>query len=127
MISEMIRDHLQDAGFSNVHGFVDGLAAWEYLEALAEEHTSDSIRDHVGIIITDIEMPRMDGFSLAKHIRMHPILGQLPVVIFSSLVSKDNQKKGAQVGVDAQVSKPRYAELVSTARQLLGVSMLVEA
>ena len=126
MISEMIHDHLQDAGFSNVHSFVDGLAAWEYLEKLAEDQTTETIRDHVGIIITDIEMPRMDGFSLAKHIRMHPVLGQLPILIFSSLVSKDNQKKGAQVGVDAQVSKPRYAELVATARQLLGMTQLLE-
>ncbi|PQO29356.1 chemotaxis protein CheV [Bremerella cremea] len=125
MISEMIRDHLQDAGFSNIHGFVDGLAAWEYLEKVAEAQTTEDIRDRVGIVITDIEMPRMDGFSLAKHVRMHPVLGQLPILIFSSLVSKDNQKKGAQVGVDAQVSKPRYAELVSTARQLLGMNELV--
>ncbi|MEW4451936.1 chemotaxis protein [Bremerella sp. JC817] len=127
MISEMIQDHLQESGFSNIHGFVDGQAAWEYLEALAEDETVDSILDKVGILITDIEMPRMDGFSLAKNLRMHPVLARIPILIFSSLVSKDNQKKGLQVGVDAQVSKPRYGELVEKARQLIGLSELVEA
>lgn len=127
MISEMISDNLQEAGFTNVHGFMDGQAAWDYLEALAEDETVETIRDKVGILITDIEMPRMDGFSLAKHIRMHPVLGSLPIIIFSSLVSRDNEKKGAQVGVDTQVPKPRYAELLEKTRQMVGISQLVEA
>ncbi|MFN3151860.1 chemotaxis protein [Bremerella sp.] len=127
MISEMLSDHLQEAGFTNMHGFVDGQAAWEYLEAVAEDETTDTIREKVGILITDIEMPRMDGFSLAKHVRMHPVLGSLPIVIFSSLVSRDNEKKGQQVGVDIQVPKPRYGELLEKTRQLVGLSELVEA
>ncbi|WDI40437.1 chemotaxis protein [Bremerella sp. P1] len=127
MISEMIGDHLQDAGFTNFHGFVDGQAAWEYLEALAEDESIETIREKVGILITDIEMPRMDGFSLAKHVRMHPVLGSLPIVIFSSLVSRDNEKKGQQVGVDTQVPKPRYGELLEKTRQLVGISELIEA
>ncbi|MBA2115632.1 chemotaxis protein [Bremerella alba] len=127
MISEMIRDHLQDAGFTNYHGFVDGQAAWEYLEDLAENESVETIRDKVGILITDIEMPRMDGFSLAKQVRMHPVLGSLPIIIFSSLVSHDNEKKGAQVGVDTQVPKPRYGELLEKTRQMVGLSELVEA
>ncbi|MBI1246776.1 response regulator [bacterium] len=127
MISEMIHDHLIGAGFSNIHGFVDGQAAWEYMESVAEDNTVDDILQTVGLLITDIEMPRMDGFSLAKNVRMHPVLAQIPVLIFSSLVSKDNQKKGDQVGVDSQVSKPRYGELVEKARQLVGLSELVEA
>jgi len=122
MISEMVRDHFTDSGFSSIHGFVDGAAAWEYLENLAEGETPESIKEKIGILVTDVEMPRMDGFSLAKHVRMHPVLGKIPIVIFSSLVSKDNQKKGAQVGVDFQISKPRYAELVETVRQLTGLS-----
>ncbi|PQO46995.1 chemotaxis protein [Blastopirellula marina] len=127
MISEMINDHLLEAGFTNVRGFMDGQACWDYLENLTEGETVESIRDKVSILITDIEMPRMDGFSLAKHVRMHPVLAQLPVVIFSSLVSKDNEKKGAQVGVNIQVAKPRYAELVARARDLVGMEELVEA
>ncbi len=127
MISEMLGDHLRDAGFTNVHGFIDGQAAWEYLEDLAEGETVDSIRDKVGILITDIEMPRMDGFSLSKHVRMHPVLGSLPIIIFSSLVSRDNEKKGAQVGVDTQVPKPRYGQLLEKTREMVGLSELVEA
>lgn len=127
MISEMLSDHLQEAGFTNVHGFVDGQAAWEYLESVAEDATTDTIREKVGILITDIEMPRMDGFSLAKHVRMHPVLGSLPIVIFSSLVSRDNEKKGQQVGVDIQVPKPRYGQLLEKTRQLVGLAELVEA
>lgn len=125
LISEMVHNHLHAAGFTTIRGFADGLATWEHLEKLAEGETSETIQAKVGVVITDVEMPRMDGFSLAKRIRLHPVLGQVPVVIFSSLVSRDNRNKGAQVGVDAQVSKPRYAQLVATIRQLVGLTEMV--
>ncbi|MCC9609649.1 chemotaxis protein [Blastopirellula sp. JC732] len=121
MISEMIQDSLHAAGFSNVRGFTDGEDALRYLQMLAAEHDASTIRSAVSVVVTDVEMPRMDGFSLAKRIRSNERLAQLPIVIFSSLVSRDNEKKGRQVGVSCQVAKPRYEELVLRIREAAGI------
>lgn len=121
MISEMISDSLEAAGFTNVRGFTDGEDALRYLQSLAVEHDASTIRSAVSVVVTDVEMPRMDGFSLAKQIRSNDRLAQLPIVIFSSLVSRDNEKKGKQVGVTCQVAKPRYEELVNRIREAAGI------
>ncbi len=65
-------------------------------------------------VISDIEMPRMDGFTLTRNIREHPVLKDVPIVLFSSIVSRDNEKKGEQVGADAQIAKGNYRDLVAT-------------
>lgn len=114
LIRRMLDGALSGAGYSDRHGFADGQEAWDYLEGLALTHDGDAIGATVGAVISDIEMPRMDGFTLTRRIREHPVLRGLPVVLFSSLISKDNEKKGLQVGATAQVSKPRWEELSST-------------
>jgi two-component system chemotaxis response regulator CheV len=63
----------------------------------------------------------MDGLSLTKKIRQNPILAGVPVVVFSSIATRDNQKKGLQVGASAQVSKAKYDELIQTVHRLLGM------
>ena len=122
MISQMIYDSLTEAGFSNVRGFSDGHEAWEYLSSLtAEGGTPEDIRRQVGCMVTDVEMPRIDGLTLTRRIRQHNQLRELPIIIFSSLVSKDNEKKGNQVGATAQVAKPKYDQLIEQ------VTSIVEA
>ena len=96
---------------------------WDYLQEGARWNTSDSIRQSLSAIITDVEMPRMGGFSLTKRIRQDQVLKDLPVVLFSSLVSKDNEKKGRQVGATAQISKPNWDELSDTLLDVLGKVM----
>lgn len=119
MISEMLKDELQAAGFTRLQGFPDGKAAWDYLESVVEGADQTKVRDLVAGIITDVEMPRMDGLTLTRRVREHALLKEVPVVIFSSLVSRDNEKKGKQVGASAQVAKPRYQELVLTLESCL--------
>ena len=114
MISEMIKDELRAAGFTNLQGFPDGKEAWDYLQRQVESGSPETIRDRVAGIITDVEMPRIDGLNLTRRVRDNPVLKETPVILFSSLVSRDNEKKGKQVGASAQVSKPRYQELVQT-------------
>lgn len=116
MIGRMILDALLEAGFTDVHGFCDGEEAWRYLQGAT---SPAELRSRAGCLITDVEMPRCDGLSLTRRIREHAVLKDLPVVVFSSLVSRDNEKKGLQVGATAQVSKPRYKELVETVKRLL--------
>jgi len=119
LISEMIKDSLVEAGYTSLQGFADGEDAWAYLESLSEGSDAEAFRRKVACVITDIEMPRMDGLSFTKKIRQHPLMADLPVILFSSIASKDNEKKGDQVGATAQVTKPHYDSLVTTVGSLL--------
>jgi two-component system chemotaxis response regulator CheV len=120
LIRAMVKDSLQEAGFTHLRGFPDGQDAWDYLANIAEQATPENVREKVACIVTDIEMPRMDGLSLTKKIRQNPTLANIPVVVFSSIATKDNQKKGCQVGASAQVAKAKYDELLETVQRLLG-------
>ena len=120
LVRSMVKDSLHEAGFTHLRGFPDGQDAWEYLSEVAENSTPENIGEKVACIVTDVEMPRMDGLSLTKKIRQNTALANVPVVVFSSIATKDNQKKGIQVGASAQVSKAKYDELVEEVTQLLG-------
>ena len=120
LIRKMVGAALTQAGYINLRGFSDGQEAWEYLAALAENTAADQIAQKVGAVVSDIEMPRMDGFSLTRRIRDNPVLKDLPVILFSSLISKDNEKKGVQVGATAQISKPKWEDLTATLTEVLG-------
>ena len=71
-----------------------------------------TLKDHVQCIITDIEMPIMDGHRLTKLVKSDDATKDIPVIIFSSLVNEDMKKKGDALGADAQLSKPEIANLV---------------
>ena len=109
----MLQDELTTAGFNNVQGFNDGQFAWEYLCGVADDATPEELSEKIGVVVTDIEMPRMDGLSLTRRIKTHPKLKDIPVILFSSIASKVNKNKGLQVGAAAQVAKPDYAELAT--------------
>ena len=74
------------------------------------------IRDRV---ITDIEMPSMDGHRLTKLIKSDPVLREIPVIIFSSLVTEEMRVKGKELGADEQLSKPEIGHLVDVMDGLL--------
>lgn len=119
-IRRLLENTLTNSGYTQLHVCHDGQAAWETLEQLAEQvSTKEELTSHVNLMITDIEMPRMDGLHLVSRIKSHAALQHLPVVIFSSLISDENRKKGDAVGADAQISKPEIAELVETVDRLI--------
>jgi two-component system chemotaxis response regulator CheV len=119
LIRRMLDDALTQAGYQNIHGFSDGQEAWEYLAGIAEGSSPQEIRQKVACVVSDIEMPRMDGLTLTRRIRDHAVLEPVPVVLFSSLISKDNEKKGRQVGATAQISKPKWEDLTKTVTEML--------
>ncbi len=121
LICEMIKDALIKAGFTSLKGFADGKEAWDYLEPLTEDTTPEEFRKKVACVITDVEMPRMDGLSFTKAIRQNPIMSDIPVIVFSSIATKDNDKKRKQVGATSQVAKPDYEKLVETVAEVLGL------
>jgi len=118
MVRARLHDELTAAGYKDVRGFADGMEAWQYLSKLAEANGSEALQKVAGLI-TDVEMPRMDGLTLTRMVRQYAILKDLPVLVFSSIASKDNEKKGTQVGATAQVTKPRYDELTRRLDQVV--------
>lgn len=119
LIRKLLRDTLVKAGFQNLKIFDDGEQALNYLNKLAEEKKEKFIED-VQILITDIEMPQMDGHTLTRKIKENKILRNLPVIIFSSLITEELKHKGESVGADAQLSKPEIDELVRTVDRFIG-------
>ncbi len=112
-----IESILRENGFGNVTVFEHGAQAWEWLEArIAEIETLHELAD---VLISDVEMPSMDGFHLTRRIKSHPRLKELPVILCSSIVTPANAKKGKAVGADAQTSKADLAAVVELADRLI--------
>ena len=112
----MIGTALQKAGFSDVKIFNNGQEAWEYLSALKED---PDLYKKVNLLITDIEMPMMDGHRLTKLVKEDMRLKRIPVVIFSSLINDQMRVKGKEVGADEQLTKPEIGHLVEVLDSLL--------
>ena len=116
LLQKMIDDSLERAGFMDVKNFNNGQEAWDYLEAL---RNAPDLYDKVNLIITDIEMPEMDGHRLTKLVKDDPRLKKIPVVIFSSLIDDQMRLKGEALGADAQLTKPEIGHLVHVIDRLL--------
>ncbi len=118
LLHKLISDSLKKAGYVNLIDCVNGQEAWNYIQAAETEGT---LRQKVGLVITDIEMPIMDGHRLTKLIKSNDTTKFIPVVIFSSLVNDEMRKKGEQLGADAQLSKPEIGNLVKEIDRLVNV------
>lgn len=121
LLSRMILDCLSRAGFTNILKFDNGQEAWDYLKTVADEEHVDK---KVALVITDIEMPAMDGHRLTKLIKSDKNLKRIPVIIFSSLINDELYIKGKQLGADEQISKPEIAGLVEVIDHLLEKSKM---
>src|SRR5690625_6093792 len=89
--------------------------SWDFLE----RYFQGNVKDQVDLIITDIEMPLMDGHHLTEKIKKNSVLNDIPIIIFSSLISADLFHKGKAVGANAQVAKPEIVTLVEKMDRLL--------
>lgn len=117
MLRQLLEETLKAAGYVNLTFFKNGEDALQHIEKLGESNLP--ITDSVHLLITDIEMPKMDGHHLTKKIKDNPRTSDLPVVIFSSLISNELRHKGETVGANAQVSKPEVTTLINTLDKLL--------
>lgn len=118
LLRKMLEETLTRAGYHQLQFFHNGKQAWDYLENLVQQHREKAF-EQVQLLITDIEMPQMDGLHLTKRIKEHQVLKKLPVVIFSSLISDDLRHKGETIGANAQVTKPEIGYLVETIDELV--------
>ena len=116
LLSKMIGDSLRKANYVNLHMFPNGRELWEALCALPAE---DALEKDVALIITDIEMPQMDGHRLTKLVKDHSRFKQIPLIIFSSLISEEMRRKGRDLGADEQLTKPEIGHLVDVMDHLL--------
>lgn len=109
MLCKLIEDALHRAGYTKLTIKNNGQEAWDYL---CELKKNNGVEYGAKCLITDIEMPQMDGHHLIKKIRETEGLKQIPIVIFSSLINDDMKRKGDLLGADAQISKPEIGQLV---------------
>lgn len=108
---------LRNSGYTDLKLFEDGEKAWNWIQQrLSETGTANEVAN---LVISDVEMPRIDGFHLTKNIKSHPQLGQIPVMLYSSILTPENLKKGDQVRADAQVTKPELSRIVKKADELI--------
>lgn len=117
LLRKLLSDTMNEAGYGNIEFFENGKDAYDYLQSLVSQE--EDITKRVQLVITDIEMPQMDGHHLTRKVKEHPVLKQLPVIIFSSLITDDLRHKGDEVGADDQISKPEIAELILRVDQLI--------
>jgi two-component system chemotaxis response regulator CheV len=117
LLRKLLIETLEEAGYYKVQCFENGKEAYSYLDSLLSQ-TMD-ISEEVQLVITDIEMPLMDGHHLTKKIKSHDLLSKIPVIIFSSLITESLFHKGVLVGADDQISKPEIAKLVEKIDQFI--------
>lgn len=120
LLSRLITDCLKKAGYTNLIVTMNGQEAWDKLQ---EFEKAGNVREKVHCIITDIEMPLMDGHRLTKLVKTNDNMKKIPLIIFSSLVNEEMRIKGEQLGADAQLTKPEIGSLVSAIDNLIDKSM----
>ena len=108
-LNQLVVNAITDAGFHNIASFANGLEAWNYISSFKEK---ENVKDYIGLVVSDIEMPQMDGHRLTKLIKSDDNLKQIPVVLFSSLIDETMKRKGLSVGADEQFSKPKISSLI---------------
>ena len=108
----LILDHLKQAGYQTETA-IHGEDAWNKLSSLLNQPGFEHIETVYNLMVTDIEMPQLDGLHLIKRIKEDPKLKRLPCIAFSSIISKETIQQCRSFGADGEISKPEITELVS--------------
>lgn len=116
LLNKLIVDCLKKAGYDNLIHTENGQKAYD---VITQCKADGSLKDHVRLIVTDIEMPEMDGHRLTKLVKSDEMTADIPIIIFSSLVNEDMKRKGEELGADAQLSKPEIGNLVKIVDRLV--------
>ena len=116
LLCKLITECLRKAGYEDLVITTNGQEAWDKILELKEEGT---LLEDIQCIITDIEMPQMDGHRLTKLCKSDDTIKRIPLVIFSSLVNEEMRRKGEMLGADAQLTKPEIGMLVDAIDNLI--------
>ena len=112
-IRKLIEGTLRTAGY-NVLAAKDGADAYEMLQEfeLVAEEENLPVSDLVSMVISDVEMPRMDGLHLVKRLREGKVYRTTPILMFSSIMSEENRRKALSLGANDTMTKPEIGKLV---------------
>lgn len=116
LLNRLIVDSLKQAGYVNLTHTANGQEAYN---VILEGKRNGTLKETVQCIITDIEMPIMDGHRLTKLVKEDEETQNIPVIIFSSLVNDEMKRKGESLGANAQLSKPEIGNLVRVIDELV--------
>lgn len=116
LLNQLVVNALTKAGFHNILSFSNGQEAWNYISTYAD---SEDVTQYVSLLVSDIEMPQMDGHRLTKLIKENRNLCKIPVFLFSSLIDDKMKAKGRSVGADEQFSKPQISGLIQAMMTVL--------
>ncbi|GHS96543.1 histidine kinase [Synergistales bacterium] len=103
LIRKQIKDSLASGGFTNVIICPDGKEAYDRLME------PDA---HFDVLITDVEMPNLDGLALTRRLKENSKTKDLPIIVFSSIMAQDIKAKAASIGARYQITKPEVSQLV---------------
>lgn len=117
-VREAVVSTLRESGYRQVISFENGKEAWSWLDA--EAGATDAGQPICDLVIADVEMPQVDGHHLTKRIKSDPRLRHIPVLLYSSIITPENRKKGEAVGADEQIAKPDLCRVVQLADELIG-------
>jgi two-component system chemotaxis response regulator CheV len=119
-VRQLLENNFNQANFE-VTMVRDGAEAWAILEEIKIKCASEgtSPLHYLDAVVSDVEMPQMDGYTLTRKVKEDPVLKVLPVVLFSSLISKSVLHKGKAVMADEQVTKPEFHGLTEKVINLI--------
>ncbi len=114
IVRSSIKNICDDVGYLNVRMFDNGLDAYNHVMELADRAKEEnrSVTDLLAALVTDIEMPKMDGLTLCRNIKEDKSVSNLPVIVFSSLVNEQMITKCKTVGANGWANKLKIAELI---------------
>ena len=115
-VREAAAETLRSSGYTNLTTFENGEEAWNWIQKQLD--TTGDASQVANLLISDVEMPRIDGFHLTKNIKEHPELKNICVLLYSSILTPDNRNKGAAVKADGMITKPELPRLVDLADEL---------
>jgi len=110
LVRTQIKDSLEAGGFTNLLMCQDGREAYDHI---MEEGA------HFDVLITDVEMPRLDGLSLTRRLKENDKTKDLPIIVFSSIMAQDIKMKAASVGAKYQITKPEISMLVEYVAKII--------
>ena len=121
LIRNTLRKTFTRSGYDNHMVYKDGAGLWQKMQEIKKEiiEKGSDYRNFISAVVTDIEMPQIDGMNLIKRIREDKTFGDLPIVVFSSISDAQNQLKTEKLGASAHVAKPNVRRLVETLDHLL--------
>ena len=122
LIRNGIEKVLKGANYTDLTVFVDGQQCYDHILEIRQRVTDgEPLSGMLNLLISDIEMPKMDGLTLCKKIKDDPLLRDVKVVMFSSLINDQMAAKCDQVGADGYATKPQIPYLVEMMDKFLGI------